>query len=260
MVFRRFPWAFAGNECRHAFVEPLGSYGKDFECEIVFPQPDVERAIEPPLDEDRIVPQHRARLDFFKLKPLVFELDREIVAHPPHAVDGEGGIQIAFLDVRERPVQVAFLRGGNLEVRIECGNENVTQEHVGFRDRRNSRKAQLFHEPVLQCPEQPLDPPFRFRAVGGDEFDAERFHHPLELGHEFTVVHGVFVIDLVGAVLVEVDAERLPALEDIALPETGNLDDALAPSEFGSRDRALGIVDRGQEAALVCPAFKPRVI
>src|ERR1035438_2261277 len=48
--------------------------------------------------------------------------------------------------------------------------------------------------------------------------------------------------------------------EDIAFPETGNLDDAFAPAEFGSRDRALGIVDRSQEAALICPVFEPMMI
>ena len=84
----------------------------------------MEHAVEPLLYDDSVIPQDGARLRSFQLEPLVLELDREIIAHSPKSLHGEYGVKILPLGFGERPVQVAFLRGGHAELRIKRGDEN----------------------------------------------------------------------------------------------------------------------------------------
>ena len=237
-----------------------GRAGRFSECEIVFPQPDMDGLVEPLLDKHEIVPKHGAGLYLLELDPLVLELYREIIPYPAMALDGEGRIKIFFLLVGQRPVQVALLCRDDTELCIELRDEDVLQESVRFRDGRYISQTQFLHEPVLECGKQAFDPSFRLGTVRGYELDAQCLHHPLELGHEPVVVHGTLVVDLVRAELVEIDGKGLAVLRDISFPEGRDLDHALALPEFGAGDRPFRIVDRCQETAFVGTVLEPALV
>ena len=185
----------------------LRTFGKDFEHEILVPQPHMERTIEPFLEQHKIIPTNQTRLDFPELEPLVLETDREIVTDLSLFLHREDGVQMHLLGLRKRTVRIAFINRDDAELRIERGNENIFQKYIRFPDGRYPREPELLHEPVLKRPEKPLNPAFRLRAVRGDEIDIQLFHHPLELGHELVVVLRVLVVHLVRAVLVEVNGD-----------------------------------------------------
>ena len=74
------------------------------------------------------------------------------------------------------------------------------------------------------------------------------------------IVYGILVIHLVGAEFIKIHAHGLPMLFNILFPEFGHFFHFFIFCENRFGDASGGVINRGEEAMLSAPLFKPFVV
>jgi len=247
---------------RKEWRRSLRSGGEDVEPQVVALEAQRQGVIETRFHEDLGVGGDGDRLLPLELEPLGLPLEGEIPADVPRRLDAEDGREIVRGE--ERPVDIRGGGGRHGKVGVMLSQVLRVQEAIRGLGGVNPTQPQLFDQPILERPKEPLDPALRLGTVRIDQLDLQVPHGAGVLGIRWVLAQlfldGRRPIRPENAVLVDIQRDWSAFLDDIDPRGSHEGFCALRLDEDRVGDPTRGVIDEREQDARGASIFKPGMV